>query len=321
MSVAPPAVLDTPQITSTFTHRTYQFGKLIGRGGNSEVYRAVSEESPGEAYAVKVVSKRSMGGDQKRVQNLLREIEIMHEIHHANVLSLSDLTEDVNNLYLVTKFMGGGDLFNKVIGRGHFTERDAAKVMKQILEGIAYLHSKGICHRDLKPENILCSDEQNDFVVVISDFGFSKLFGRGELMQTACGTLQYAAPEIFSSHKYTQACDMWTVGVICYVLLTGCFPFDGTYDDILGKISKADYCKTNLAHLAITPDATDFMDKLLMVNPMTRMTAMQALANNWITTHTRAQPAGAFSSLLSLDLLKRHVTSTSSPQTERRTFV
>lgn len=180
--------------------------------------------------------------------------------------------------------MAGGELFDKIISRGHFTERDAAFIMKQIVSGIQYLHDNGICHRDLKPENLLCSEEDEHFRVVITDFGFSKHFGRGELMKTSCGTLHYAAPDILMGKPYTEACDMWAIGVIAYVVLTGCFPFDGSTEALGQKILAGDYCTPNLDIRGISQPARDFIARLLVVDPARRMTARQCLEHPWLAS-------------------------------------
>ena len=127
-------------------------------------------------------------------------------------------------------------MFEKVSSQGHFSELEARKVLTQIARGIEYLHSKGICHRDIKPENILCTDEPEDYRVVISDFGLSKFYGRGELMSTSCGTAHYAAPEIYMNRPYDEACDMWSYGAVAYVLLTGSFPFATTTREPLANV-------------------------------------------------------------------------------------
>ncbi|KAH3762896.1 myosin light chain kinase [Pelomyxa schiedti] len=273
-------------VESNLTHNVYHLTKVIGRGTYAYVYYAEVENTR-EVVAVKVIDKVNLVNQKQRI-NLLREVEIMRTVNHPNVLSLLDLIEDETCIYIVTPHMGGGELFNKITYHGHLTEGDAVTIVKQICEGINFLHSLGICHRDLKPENILCSEEPVNFRVVISDFGLSKLFGRGELMKTACGTLQYAAPEIFTSRIYSEACDMWALGVIAYVMLTGCFPFDGTYHDLMNKISRANYCKGNLNAVGVSPAAIAFIECLLQVEPSNRMQARDALAHPWLASPTES---------------------------------
>ena len=109
-----------------------------------------------------------------------------------------------------------------------------------------------------QPENILCTDEEEDFHVVITDFGLSKLYGRGELMRTSCGTLQYAAPEVLDSKPYSEACDMWAFGVVVYVVLTGCFPFNGRFEQVTALIRAADYHRGNLEVRRISQPGLSF---------------------------------------------------------------
>eukprot|EP00727_Mastigamoeba_balamuthi_P007442 m51a1_g3318 putative myosin light chain (308) ;mRNA; f:349478-350949 len=258
----------------------YTLNRLAGKGAFSLVYESCRDDD-GKIVAIKVIEKRKVQG--KSLQNLLREIEIMRTVSHPNVMSLEDLLETDSYLFIITQFMHGGELFERIVARGHLTEEDARGIVSQILCGINYLHSIGVCHRDLKPENLLCTSQEEGFTVVISDFGFSKLFGRGELMKTGCGTLHYAAPEVFQGRAYTEACDMWAVGVITYVILTGCFPFDGPARQLGEKILHADYCRGNLDAIHVSEPARDFIARLLVVQADKRLTAAQCLQHPWVT--------------------------------------
>ncbi|KAH3746015.1 myosin light chain kinase [Pelomyxa schiedti] len=289
-------------VASTRSSSVYHLLRVIGRGSHARVFYA-EVEGTREVVAVKVVEKAKLfNGKQKT--NLIREVEIMRSVVHPNVLSLIDLIEDTNNIYMVTPHMGGGELFNKIISRGHFTEADAVSIVKQICEAINFLHRQGICHRDLKPENILCSEEPVNFRVVISDFGLSKLFGRGELMKTACGTLQYAAPEVFTSRVYSEACDMWTLGVITYVILTGCFPFNGTYEDLMAKMSQPNYVKDNLTPVGVSLPAVAFIEGLLQVEASNRLHANNALSHPWLLANLSG--SSGVSLRQSVDLLRQN---------------
>ena len=134
--------------------------------------------------------------------------------------------------------MSQGELFTQITERGSFSEADAREIIHQILEGLSYLHDNGIAHRDLKPENLLCSE---DGTVVISDFGLSKYFERGQLLKTRCGTIGYTAPEIVNGEPYTPKVDLWAVGVITYILLSGIAPFYGNEVQIFDQIAQCQY--------------------------------------------------------------------------------
>jgi len=269
------------------------------------VYRCVDEKDPTRTkYACKVISKAFL--DAHAQANLIREIGILREVQHPNVLTMHDLLETDQFLFIVMPFMGGGELFEKISQRGHFSEGDAREVLTQIAKGVQYLHSKGICHRDLKPENILCSDEEEHFRVVISDFGLSKLFGRGELMTTSCGTLHYAAPEVLQHRQYTEACDMWGFGVVAYVLLTGSFPFSGPREQLPDLICSGRYNKRNLELRHISKPACDFIARLIVVEPERRPSATEILSDPWLVGYDMphvdlTESAGFLCSLSTMD--------------------
>lgn len=134
--------------------------------------------------------------------------------------------------------MSQGELFTQIVERGSFSEADAREIIHQILDGLHYLHENGIVHRDLKPENLLCSDNGS---VVISDFGLSKFFERGQLLHTRCGTIGYTAPEIVLGESYSPKVDLWAVGVVTYILLSGIAPFFGHEHQVFEQISRCDY--------------------------------------------------------------------------------
>jgi len=186
-------------------------------------------------------------------------------------------------LYIVTEIVSGGELFDRIVSKGSYTEKDAADLVVKFLEAIEYLHEKGIVHRDLKPENLLLKSKDNDSDVKLADFGLSKIVGQEVLMQTACGTPGYVAPEVLRQKGYGKAVDMWSVGVITYILLCGYPPF---YDEdqatlfetiIRGKFEfHAEYWKD------ISSSAKDLIRKMLTVDPKKRLDAKQALKHPWV---------------------------------------
>jgi len=263
-----------PSLTSK-----YDVTKEIGRGGFSIVYEAINKVDKAK-YAVKTIYKRYVS--RKGWVNLQREIEILKAVKHPNILNLVEYFESAEQIDLVLEFMTGGELFEQIVQRGNFNEGDAILIIEQVLEGLKYLHNMGVAHRDLKPENLLCSLE--DSRVVVADFGLAKNFGRGELLQTHCGTPSYAAPEVVRGDAvYDQAVDLWSVGVITYVLLAGFFPFyDEDNDDLREKIIAGSYEFMSPYWDMISADAKDFVSHLLVVDPTKRFNAEQALEHQWI---------------------------------------
>jgi len=153
------------------------------------------------------------------------EIDILKNLDHPNILRLYEVFEDKKFIYLVTEFCEAGELFDEIVKRQRFDERDAAIIIKQLLSAIAYCHSKSVCHRDLKPENILI-DNKETLSIKLIDFGTSQKFDTEEKMELILGTAYYIAPEVLKG-EYDEKCDVWSCGVILYILLSGSPPFNG----------------------------------------------------------------------------------------------
>jgi len=215
----------------------YNLGEEIGKGGFSVVYRAERKKG-GEEFAVKKIDKKKVEGDD--IKLLRREIQIMKKLNHANILKLFEVYEDDESFYLVMELVKGKELFDKIVERGMYSERDAANIIAQVVSAVDYLHENGIAHRDLKPENLLVEGEEEDSIVKIADFGFAKTFGgeTGEKLMTSCGSPGYVAPEILTAESYDKSVDMWSVGVILYILLSGYPPF---YADSAPALFKKNY--------------------------------------------------------------------------------
>ena len=197
-----------------------------------------AHKATGAIRAVKIMRKNKI---QKSDWTRLRyEIDILKNLDHPNILRLYETIEDNNSIYLVTEICEGGELFDEILARNRFEEKDAAPIMKQLLSAINYCHKKNVCHRDLKPENVLLDSKDKQTIKVI-DFGTSQVFANEEKMELVLGTAYYIAPEILSG-KYDEKCDMWSIGVILYILLSGEPPFSGTTDaDIIAKVKKGKY--------------------------------------------------------------------------------
>jgi len=186
-------------------------------------------------------------------------------------------------LYLVTELATGGELFDSIVARGFYSEKDAARVTAQMASACRYLHSKGIVHRDLKPENLLLSDKTNTAIVKLADFGLSKITDASAVMQTACGTPGYVAPEILLGEGYNQEVDEWSIGVILYILLVGFPPFWGDNNQVLfEKIMAGKYSFPSPYWDKISNDAKDLVKHLLVVDPKQRYTTQQILDHPWV---------------------------------------
>ena len=180
----------------------------------------------GEVRAVKVTKKEDLEYGER--QKLVEEIEILKELDHPSICRVIDIFEDRKKFYFVQEYLAGGGLFESLINNVGFTENASALIIRQILSAVAYLHSKNIAHRDIKPENIMF--ESNDSLnVKLLDFGNSRKMGKNTAMQGVYGTAYYVAPEVLSG-TYNEGCDIWSIGVILYLLLSGSPPFDGNDD-------------------------------------------------------------------------------------------
>jgi len=261
----------------------YIIGDELGRGGFSIVYKAV-RKSDDEKVAVKIVQKTLIRED---IKLLRREIEIMKSVHHPHILSLIEIYEDNESVYIVMELVDGNELFDRIVDRGYYSEKSTIHIIKQILEAIRYLHEHHVAHRDLKPENLLCSGEGSDEVVKIADFGLSKIFAgsNGEPLQTSCGTPGYVAPEVLTSDSYDEAVDMWGVGIITYILLAGYPPFYADDDtQLFEKIMNVEFDFDDECWDDVSDLAKSFIQQLLTKDPKKRLTAELAMKHKWLTS-------------------------------------
>lgn len=284
----------------------YEFGKELGRGGFSVVREGINKET-GEKVAIKIIEKNQTNPEELNL--LHREIDIMRKLHHKNIIELIDVFDEPTHIYLVLELVTGGELFDQIVKRGSYSEADAASIVKQVLEAVQYMHNNGIAHRDLKPENLLCTGKDNE-IIKVTDFGLSKDFGSASL-QTSCGTPDYVAPEVLKGMAYDNSVDIWSIGVITYILLCGFPPFYGSTDQqIFEKILKAQYDFPSPDWDTISPEAKDFVSKILVLDPSKRMTSEECLKHPWIVQNTAAsEPPRSLSRLESVrGQLNKYVT-------------
>jgi len=277
---------ESPLITGVISDVKTKFHinpKELGHGHYGVVRKCMNRETK-EWYAIKSIRKSKVG----KIELLKREIAILKEMDHPNIIKLYEVHEDTKYLHLITELCTGGELFDRIIAKteteeGHFSERDASKIVFSILKAIEYCHdAKNICHRDLKPENFLFYTAEEGSPIKIIDFGLS----RNELpdsgiMQTKVGTPYYVAPEVLR-REYTKSCDIWSIGVITYILLCGYPPFYGDNDAQIFKSVRAgvfDFPSPDWDD--ISAEAKGFICALLKKDSKERMTAAQALKHPW----------------------------------------
>ncbi|CAM6096512.1 unnamed protein product [Calypogeia fissa] len=269
--------------------KTYKIGKTLGVGGFS-VVKTGTNILTGEPVAIKIIDRSKYG---PKDESLEREIQVLEKVQHPNCICFKECFFTSNSVYLITELVTGGELLDRVLAKGKYTENEAARTIHQVLMGVAYLHSVGIVHRDLKLENILLKTPDNDSVVKIADFGLSKVFAGAAILSTICGSPQYVAPEVLEigqkRSSYSPAADLWSVGVILYILLSGFSPFDDVSESALfQKIKKGQYSFNAPVWESVSEGGKDLVCRLLCVSPDKRVTAASALGHPWIQEHVLA---------------------------------
>lgn len=267
----------------------YEIRQILGAGAFATVRYAV-QRSNGAPFAVKILNQRKLAitnANAKATELFKREIEILQSTRHPNIVQYVDMWADATEIYLVLEFLAGGDLMDYIMRRGKLTEPATVSIVRQVLDALVYCHRIGIAHRDIKPENILLTTD-NPPIAKLTDFGLAKMVEPGSFLKTFCGTLTYVAPEVISMHgrtagAYSTAVDMWSVGCITFVMLTGTMPFVAEGQDAMMQIiQEGDYDDAMLDEVELSGAGLDFVESLLRVNPESRMTGEQAISHPWI---------------------------------------
>lgn len=269
----------------------YSVSSLIGHGAFAKVSICTKLDN-GEKYAVKAV-KKNLDDPEKQREGVIKEIAIMRLLQdHPNSVRLYDVYEDENTYQMVMELCSGGELFDQILAKGHFSEKDASEKMKSLLNFIAYAHSKDIIHRDLKPENILLSDKTPDAVLKVIDFGTSDFCKDGQRLQQKFGTPYYVAPEVLK-RDYDKSADIWSSGVIMYILLCGFPPFGGKNDaKILQRVQTGAFTFAGREWEVVTEAAKDMISNMLVMDIGARATAATLLQHRWFQVASTA-PAAA----------------------------
>ncbi|VAI22933.1 unnamed protein product [Triticum turgidum subsp. durum] len=254
----------------------YSLGRRLGQGQFGTTYLCV-ERSSGKEYACKSILKRKLVTDDD-VEDVRREIQIMYHLAgHPNVISIRGAYEDAVAVHLVMELCAGGELFDRIVQKGHYTERKAAELARVIVGVVEVCHSMGVMHRDLKPENFLFVDQTEEAALKTIDFGLSVFFRPGQIFTDVVGSPYYVAPEVLKK-KYGPEADVWSAGVIIYILLCGVPPFwaeneQGIFEEVLhGKLDfESDPWPS------ISEGAKDLVRRMLLRDPKKRLTAHEVL--------------------------------------------
>lgn len=255
----------------------YELGKTLGSGNFSKVKIGTDCEN-GSTWAIKIIDKEQLQRERMEEQ-LKREIAVMKMLKHENVVQLKEVMQTANHIYLVLELVTGGELFDKIVQAKRFDEPVARRYFHQLIMGVHYCHQQGIAHRDLKPENLLL--DSND-TLKIMDFGLSNLQradGQGTLLQTVCGTPNYVAPEVLKERGYNGLiADIWSCGVVLFVMLAGYLPFDDqNMNALFHKIERGEYRMAR----HFSDGAKDLISKMLTVDPTKRISIQTIITHPW----------------------------------------
>jgi len=271
----------------------------IGTGKFSVVHLCWRRYQPEKRYALKVINTRP--DDHQSTNRIYEEINIMRALgNHPAIIQLVDMDESMgNSIRLVLELCEGGELYDRIQQKQFYPEQEAKLLIRNLLEAVGFIHSKGIMHRDLKPENILLASKVSNTDVKVSDFGLAKISKdyprRLPRSHSICGSDFYLAPEVIKQEEYGREIDIWSVGVVCYVVLSGSLPF---FHNVLHKlyrqIVERDLAFPEQAWKSVAKGAQDFILRLLQVRPGDRLTAEQGLNHPWL--RSIGQKGGSFGS-------------------------
>ena len=259
----------------------YRLKGVLGTGAFSTVREGFHKSDKNILYAVKCINRKKLSEEDEAA--LLDEVSILKEMNHEHIIRLFDFFDEPATYYLVMERMRGGELFDRIVAKAYYNEKEARDTCKIVLEAVRYCHQNHVAHRDLKPENLLLQSDVDDTTVKIADFGFAKKVHKPNSLTTQCGTPGYVAPEILEGTAYDERADMWSVGVILYILLGGYPPFiESTQRDLFRKIRKGEYEFHEEYWGTVSAEAKELISSLLTVSCAKRLTAEQALQNAWI---------------------------------------
>lgn len=268
---------------STYSKKSqYRFGRVLG-AGTFGVVRVAKNMVTGEEFAAKIILKKKLKGQEGMI---LDEIKMLQQLNHPHIVAFHDWFESKDKFYIMTQMATGGELFDRIVNQGRFTESDAARCMQDVAEAIGYLHRRDIVHRDLKPENLLYVTEEPDSDLVLADFGIAKtLSSPEEKLTSMAGSFGYAAPEVLRGTGHGKPCDIWSLGVVTYTVLSGYSPFRAeTVNEFMDEVSPGFEPVFHVKYWKhVSEDAKRFVRSLLQYDPEKRPTAEEVIRDPWLT--------------------------------------
>mmetsp|Transcript_6795 Transcript_6795/g.12562 ORF Transcript_6795/g.12562 Transcript_6795/m.12562 type:complete len:585 (+) Transcript_6795:392-2146(+) len=294
----------------------YEVGEELGKGAFSTVYKATHRET-GEVFAIKIIQLGKFNPEERHRQEKIldNEITIMRRINDqcedkTNLIQIKDVVREPSRLAIVMEILEGRELFDRIVQRQRYTEADAAELLRTIATAVRTLHKAGILHRDLKPENLVFTDDSDHAQVKLTDFGLATVSGWPDVHQTVVGTPNYVAPEVVSVEPrgpfYGPPCDVWSMGVILYILLVGYPPF---YNDNVRKLFQQIRHGAYEFHReqweGISPEAKELVSRMLTVDPRKRITIDGVLEHPWMANAPRSELASTLEKMGQLTLKRR----------------
>ena len=261
--------------------KRWRIGRQLGEGGHSTVRKCTHcYRYPGKVMALKQIHQGRASPFE--VEMLRRETEIIRKLHHDHIPNVYDYVEEDGVCYLVLPMYEGGDMLERIVEKSgnHFTEETCVTLLRDLLQTLQYLHSVGVVHRDIKPENVIFESNEDTSSMYLIDFGFAASGVVGQSLTTACGTPQYAAPEILNGMPHGCEVDLWSLGVVAYVMLSGFPPFYHDDESEMFKlIKRGEFDFPSPSWDPVSENAKDFIRKLLVLDPLQRITAKGALTH------------------------------------------
>jgi len=272
----------------------FELKQLLGEGAFSKVFLAESRTVKGGLVAVKIIDKEELCREEDKMFLVDKEIEIMSQLDHEHIIRLLEVYENNREVCLVMELAKGGELFDRLLEQGSLRESEAARLFSQLLEAVAELHSRGIVHRDLKPENLLFYDNTADSQILLADFGLSDYEEELSKDSPVAGTPTYLAPEVIAQTESSAAQDLWSCGVILFIILCGYPPFFSDEENeqdsetaVLKAVVKGRYNFHSAFWDQVSSEAKDLVSRLLCLDPQLRLSAREALRHPWIMRHRK----------------------------------
>ena len=272
------------RLSQTFNYSDYTELQKLGSGAFAEVNLCYHKPTKTKR-AVKLIHKSGLTSSQIDPVFKLKEIQILKGLDHPNILKCFEIFEDSRYFYLATEYCPAGDLFSQIVKLDHFSESQAAEIMYQMISALMYCHERRVIHRDLKPENILLMESGDKLSVKVADFGSSAILDPQAKLAGCYGSAYYLAPEVFAG-AYDEKCDVWSLGIIMYILITGKPPYPGRDPETIMKYARiSPFVLTPDKLVGISDPARDLLKKLLKIKPAQRTSAKEAIKHPWFLSH------------------------------------